>query len=103
MNKKSRILATPYILWMAIFIIVPLILIAFFAFTTEVTCDKEGNVVSEEEISATMELFEEEHADDEEEAEFDFDQPLGTLTQQLKDFFACCFSFGALISPSSSL
>ena len=37
MNKKgfgSRIVASPYILWAALFVIVPLIFVAYFAFTT---------------------------------------------------------------------
>ena len=41
MNKKSfgsRIVASPYILWAAIFIVVPLIIMVYFAFT-----DASGN------------------------------------------------------------
>lgn len=50
MNKRSRILAFPYLVWMAIFVIVPLILIAVFACTTTITVDSDGNRLSEEEI-----------------------------------------------------
>lgn len=50
MTKKTRILAAPYVLWMAIFVIVPLILIAVFACTTTITVDQNGNRLSEEEV-----------------------------------------------------
>ena len=67
MNKKSRILATPYIAWMAVFIIVPLILIAVFAFTTKATVDAEGNRLTEEEVAAITEEYNEMYPDDAEE------------------------------------
>ena len=51
MNSKSKLAAAPYLLWMIVFIVVPLILIAVFAFTTTVTCDAEGNLLTEEELS----------------------------------------------------
>lgn len=64
MNKKSRILATPYIAWMIVFFIVPLVLIAVFAFTTNVTVDSEGNILTEEEITAIREEYIEEYEDE---------------------------------------
>ncbi len=51
MSSRSKLAATPYLAWMVIFIIVPLILIAVFAFTTTATCDAEGNLLSEEELA----------------------------------------------------
>ena len=51
MNKQVKWAATPYLAWMAIFIIVPLALIAVFAFTTTVTVDADGTVLTEEVIS----------------------------------------------------
>ena len=51
MNKKSKLAAAPYLLWMIVFIVVPLLLIAVFAFTTTATCDADGNVLSEEELA----------------------------------------------------
>lgn len=50
MNSRSKLAATPYLAWMIIFIVVPLILIAVFAFTTTATCDADGNLLSEEEL-----------------------------------------------------
>lgn len=51
MNSRSKLAATPYLAWMVIFIVVPLILIAVFAFTTTATCDADGNILSEEELA----------------------------------------------------
>lgn len=51
MNKKSKLAAAPYLLWMIVFIVVPLLLIAVFAFTTTATCDANGNILSEEELA----------------------------------------------------
>ncbi len=51
MNSKSKYAAVPYLVWMVIFIVVPLALIAVFAFTTTVTCDENGVPLSEEEIA----------------------------------------------------
>ena len=51
MNKKSKLAAAPYLLWMIVFIVVPLLLIAGFAFTTTATCDADGNILSEEELA----------------------------------------------------
>lgn len=50
MNSKYKIAAAPYLAWMVIFIVVPLILIAVFAFTTKATCDADGNILSQEEL-----------------------------------------------------
>lgn len=49
MSKKSKYAAVPYLVWMVIFILVPLILIGVFAFTTTVQVDSEGNVLTTEE------------------------------------------------------
>ena len=46
MNKQVKWAASPYLLWMAIFIIVPLALIAVFAFTTTYTVDVVKEVSS---------------------------------------------------------
>ena len=51
MNSRSKLAATPYLAWMVIFIVVPLILIAVFAFTTTATCDADGNILSEEALA----------------------------------------------------
>ena len=51
MNTRSKLAAAPYLLWMVVFIVVPLILIAVFAFTTTATCDAEGNILSEEALA----------------------------------------------------
>ena len=37
LQMKSKLLAAPYIVWMAIFIIVPLAVVAWFAFTDPTT------------------------------------------------------------------
>lgn len=50
MTSKSKFLAAPYLLWMIVFIIIPLALIVVFAFTTTVYTDLEGNVLSNEEF-----------------------------------------------------
>ena len=57
MNKQVKWAATPYLAWMAIFIIVPLALIAVFAFTTTVTVDADGNILTDEDILALTEEF----------------------------------------------
>ena len=33
--KKLKVFATPYLIWMAVFIVVPLLMVAYFAFTDE--------------------------------------------------------------------
>ena len=60
LNKKAKLAASPYLLWMAVFIIVPLALIAVFAFTTTVTTDADGNILSDEEILAIEDEFSDE-------------------------------------------
>ena len=57
LNKQVKWAASPYLLWMAIFIIVPLALIAVFAFTTTVTEDADGNILTPEEIWAIKEEY----------------------------------------------
>lgn len=49
MNKSAKWAAGPYLLWMVIFVIVPLILIGVFAFTTEASFDADGNRLTKEE------------------------------------------------------
>lgn len=51
MNKNSKLAAAPYLVWMVVFIVVPLILIGVFAFTTTVSCDADGNVLSGDELA----------------------------------------------------
>ena len=64
MNKNSKFLASPYIVWMAIFIIVPLVLIAVFACTTKITVDADGNRLTEEQIETMTAEFYEENGED---------------------------------------
>ena len=33
--KKLKVFATPYLVWMVVFIVVPLLMVAYFAFTDE--------------------------------------------------------------------
>lgn len=51
MKNKSGWAAGPYILWMIVFVIVPLVLIGVFAFTTDVAYDASGNILSAEEAN----------------------------------------------------
>ena len=55
MNKKAKWAAGPYLLWMVVFVVVPLILIGVFAFTTEVSYDLEGNLLTEDEAALLIE------------------------------------------------
>ncbi len=55
MNKKSKWAAGPYLLWMIVFVVVPLILIGVFAFTTEAPYDSEGNRLTSEEAELLVE------------------------------------------------
>lgn len=64
MNKKAKIAAFPYLLWMAVFIIVPLALIVVFAFTTTVTVDVDGNILAPEEVTELQDAFWEENGED---------------------------------------
>ncbi len=66
MSYRSKLAAAPYLLWMAVFIVVPLILVAVFAFTTTVHVDAEGNIISNEELAEMTAEFYEEHDEDEE-------------------------------------
>ncbi|NLE13765.1 MAG: ABC transporter permease [Clostridiales bacterium] len=50
MTRKSRFLAAPYLVWLAIFTIIPLALIVVFAFTTTVTVDETGRIITAEEL-----------------------------------------------------
>ena len=63
MNRKSRWAAGPYILWMIIFVIVPLVLIGVFAFTTDAPFDENSKRLTQEELAA----IEEEYAETDEE------------------------------------
>ncbi|MBE6686047.1 MAG: ABC transporter permease [Ruminococcaceae bacterium] len=51
MNNKSRWAAGPYLLWMIVFVIVPLVLIGVFAFTTDVPYDQNGKALTAEEAN----------------------------------------------------
>ena len=64
MNKHAKLAAFPYLLWMAVFIIVPLALIVVFAFTTTVTADADGNILTAEEITEVQDAFWEEYGED---------------------------------------
>lgn len=55
MNKKAKWAAGPYLLWMVVFVIVPLILIGVFAFTTEASYDLDGNRLTTEEAAVIAE------------------------------------------------
>lgn len=63
MNKKSKILAFPYYIWTALFVIVPLLLIVFFACTTTVKIGADGNILSDEEIEAVTAEYEANYGD----------------------------------------
>lgn len=54
-HKKSIWAAGPYLAWMIVFVVVPLILIGVFAFTTEAPYDRDGNRLSEEEVISLQE------------------------------------------------
>ena len=56
-NKKMQLAATPYLLWMVIFVIVPLAMIVVFAFTTTVKVDADGNRLDDEAIAALTEEY----------------------------------------------
>lgn len=51
MKNKTSWAAGPYLLWMIVFVIVPLVLIGVFAFTTDVPYDKNGNMLTLEEAN----------------------------------------------------
>ena len=64
-SSKSRYIAFPYLIWMVIFIVIPLALIAVFAFTTTVTVDADGNILDSDMLAE----IEEEYAESGEEPE----------------------------------
>ncbi|MHB1150927.1 MAG: ABC transporter permease [Eubacteriales bacterium] len=49
--KQTSKVAFPYIIWMAVFIVIPLVLIGVFAFTTTVTADASGAVLDAETLT----------------------------------------------------
>lgn len=49
MRQSSKI-AVPYLIWMGIFIVIPLLLIVLFAFTTSITVDADGTVIDRDTI-----------------------------------------------------
>ena len=57
MQKSTKIAALPYLIWMAVFIVVPLVLIFAFAFTTTVKVDETGAVLSEEQVAELEEEY----------------------------------------------
>lgn len=59
LNKKSRYTAFPYLVWMSVFIIVPLILIVVFAFTTTAKYDAAGNRLTNEQAKELLTQWEE--------------------------------------------
>lgn len=65
MNRNSKFLSAPYLLWMIIFIIVPLALIVVFAYTTTVMVDADGNIVTDEEYAELEAEFYETAEEDE--------------------------------------
>lgn len=74
LSSKGKYTSFPYLIWMIIFIIIPLALIAVFAFTTTVTVDADGNILDDEMIAE----LEEEYEESEEELEL-FEKTIFTL------------------------
>jgi len=74
LNKNSKLLAFPYLIWMAIFIIIPLALIVVFACTTTITVDTDGNRISDDDVSAMYDEYYEEFGEDADEPEFDLEE-----------------------------
>lgn len=66
---RNKLVAIPYLVWLAIFIVIPMMLIAVFAFTTTVTVDAEGNVITAAEEAEEEEFEEFETAGEAEEEE----------------------------------
>lgn len=85
MNKKAKIAAFPYLIWMAVFIIVPLALIVVFAFTTTVTVDRDGNVLTPEEVAEAEAAFWEENGEDADIAELGFGEKTVFTIQNILD------------------
>ena len=45
---RSRYLAAPYLVWMAVFVVVPLVVVIYFAFTTKISvCEDKHAFISE--------------------------------------------------------
>ncbi len=78
MKITSKLAAVPYLAWMIIFIVVPLVLIGVFAFTTTVYVDPEGNIMSAEELDIYVLEREEELAELGEE--FDYESEISEKT-----------------------
>ncbi len=85
MNKKAKIAAFPYLIWMAVFIIVPLALIVVFAFTTTVTVDRDGNVLTAEEVLELEAAFWEENGEDADIAELGLGEKTVFTIQNILD------------------
>ena len=85
MNKHAKLAAFPYLLWMAVFIIVPLALIVVFAFTTTVTVDADGNILTAEEITEVQDAFYEEYGEDADIAELGLSEKTVFTLQNILD------------------
>ena len=70
---------------MAVFIIVPLALIVVFAFTTTVTVDADGNVLTPEEITEVQDAFWEEYGEDADIAELGLSEKTVFTIQNILD------------------
>lgn len=70
---------------MAVFIIVPLALIVVFAFTTTVTVDAEGNVLTAEEIIEVQDAFYEEYGEDADVSELGLSEKTVFTIQNILD------------------
>ena len=66
---RNKLVAIPYLVWMVIFIIIPMMMIAVFAFTTTVTVDAAGNIIEEVEEAEEEDFAEGEAVEFAEEAE----------------------------------
>ncbi|MBQ8746241.1 MAG: ABC transporter permease [Clostridia bacterium] len=70
---------------MAVFIIVPLALIVVFAFTTTVTVDADGNILTAEEITEVQDAFYEEYGEDADIAELGLSEKTVFTLQNILD------------------
>ena len=70
---------------MAVFIIVPLALIVVFAFTTTVTVDADGNILTAEEITEVQDAFWEEYGEDADIAELGLSEKTVFTLQNILD------------------
>ena len=68
-DVRNKLVAIPYLVWMVIFIIIPMMMIAVFAFTTTVTVDADGNIIEEVEEAEEEDFAEGEAVEFAEEAE----------------------------------